>query len=42
MKANMWTVAEAKAKFSEVVERAHRGTPQTIWPAPGLVDTRLS
>jgi prevent-host-death family protein len=30
MKANIWTVAEAKAKFSEVVERAHRGTPQTI------------
>ena len=30
MKANIWTVAEAKAKFSEVVERARSGTPQTI------------
>jgi prevent-host-death family protein len=30
MKANIWTVAEAKAKFSEVVERARGGTPQTI------------
>lgn len=25
-----WTVAEAKAKFSEVVERALAGEPQTI------------
>jgi prevent-host-death family protein len=25
-----WTVAEAKAKFSEVVERAKRDGPQTI------------
>jgi prevent-host-death family protein len=30
MKANIWTVAEAKAKFSEVVELARCGTPQTI------------
>ena len=30
MKADIWTVAEAKAKFSEVVERARCGTPQTI------------
>lgn len=30
MKANIWTVAEAKAKLSEVIERARRGTPQTI------------
>jgi len=25
-----WTVAEAKAKFSEVIERARLGGPQTI------------
>ncbi|CCG08067.1 Putative uncharacterized protein [Pararhodospirillum photometricum DSM 122] len=25
-----WTVAEAKAKFSEVIEQARQGTPQTI------------
>jgi prevent-host-death family protein len=25
-----WTVAEAKAKFSEVIERAKSGGPQTI------------
>jgi prevent-host-death family protein len=25
-----WTVAEAKAKFSEVIERAHSDGPQTI------------
>ena len=25
-----WTVAEAKAKFSEVIERARSGGPQTI------------
>ncbi len=25
-----WTVAEAKAKFSEVVERALSGDPQTV------------
>jgi prevent-host-death family protein len=25
-----WTVAEAKAKFSEVIEKAHESGPQTI------------
>lgn len=30
MTADTWTVAEAKAKFSEVVERARSGGPQTI------------
>ena len=25
-----WTVAEAKAKFSEVIERARSGAPQTV------------
>jgi prevent-host-death family protein len=25
-----WTVAEAKAKFSEVIEKAHSDGPQTI------------
>ena len=30
MKSNIWTVAEAKAKLSEVIERARRGAPQTI------------
>ena len=30
MSTNIWTVAEAKAKFSKVIERAHSGGPQTI------------
>jgi prevent-host-death family protein len=30
MKGNIWTVAEAKAKFSEVIDRARFGEPQTI------------
>jgi prevent-host-death family protein len=30
MDADNWTVAEAKAKFSEVIERARSGGPQTI------------
>ena len=30
MSADTWTVAEAKAKFSEVIERARSGGPQTI------------
>jgi len=30
MAARDWTVAEAKAKFSEVLERAQREGPQTI------------
>lgn len=30
MKPHAWTVAEAKAKFSEVIERAQSGGPQTI------------
>lgn len=30
MVADTWTVAEAKAKFSEVIERAQSGGPQTI------------
>ena len=30
MKGNTWTVAEAKAKFSEIIERARFGEPQTI------------
>ncbi|HZS83802.1 MAG TPA: type II toxin-antitoxin system Phd/YefM family antitoxin [Stellaceae bacterium] len=30
MDADTWTVAEAKAKFSEVIERARSGGPQTI------------
>jgi prevent-host-death family protein len=25
-----WTVAQAKAKFSEVIERARSGAPQTV------------
>ncbi len=29
MSAQTWTVAEAKAKFSEVVEKARVGGPQT-------------
>ena len=30
MSADIWTVAEAKAKFSELIERARFGGPQTI------------
>jgi len=30
MPKSQWTVAEAKAKFSEVLERAHSRGPQTI------------
>jgi prevent-host-death family protein len=30
MAATTWTVAEAKAKFSEVIERAQSRGPQTI------------
>jgi prevent-host-death family protein len=30
MHANTWTVAEAKAKFSEVVEKARANGPQTV------------
>lgn len=30
MSAGTWTVAEAKAKFSELVEQAHSRGPQTI------------
>ena len=30
MGAQIWTVAEAKAKFSEVIERARSEGPQTI------------
>ncbi len=30
MAADTWTVAEAKAKLSEVIERAQSGGPQTI------------
>ena len=30
METQMWTVAEAKAKFSEVIDRALREGPQTI------------
>ena len=30
MSSGRWTVAEAKAKFSEVIERAHANGPQTI------------
>ena len=30
MKKTRWTVAEAKAKFSEVIARANEGEPQTI------------
>jgi prevent-host-death family protein len=29
MNTGTWTVAEAKAKFSEVIERAQSGGPQT-------------
>jgi prevent-host-death family protein len=30
MPSRTWTVAEAKAKFSELIERAHARGPQTI------------
>jgi len=30
MPKTQWTVAEAKAKFSEVLDRARSGGPQTI------------
>jgi antitoxin (DNA-binding transcriptional repressor) of toxin-antitoxin stability system len=30
MGTHSWTVAEAKEKFSEVIERARSGGPQTI------------
>jgi prevent-host-death family protein len=30
MTSDTWTVAEAKAKFSEVIERARSSGPQTI------------
>jgi prevent-host-death family protein len=30
MNADTWTVAQAKAKLSEVIERAQSGGPQTI------------
>jgi len=30
MSAHSWTVAEAKAKFSEVIEKAQSDGPQTI------------
>lgn len=30
MDADLWTVAEAKAKLSEVIEHAQRNGPQTI------------
>ncbi len=30
MNTDIWTVAEAKAKFSELIERARAGAPQTI------------
>lgn len=30
MKDDMWTVAEAKAKFSEVIDRAETKGPQTV------------
>lgn len=30
MSADIWTVAEAKAKFSEVLEKAQSDGPQTI------------
>jgi len=41
MGAQIWTVAEAKAKFSEVIERARSEGPQTItrkgWTAAVVV-----
>ena len=30
MDVDRWTVAEAKAKFSELIDRAQSGEPQTI------------
>lgn len=30
MRTETWTVAEAKAKFSEMIERARRSGPQTV------------
>ena len=30
MTTDVWTVAEAKAKFSELIDRAHSDGPQTI------------
>jgi len=30
MSARNWTVAEAKARFSELIEQAQSGSPQTI------------
>lgn len=30
MNADTWTVAKAKAKFSELIDRAQSGGPQTI------------
>lgn len=30
METDIWTVAEAKAKFSELIDRARSGGPQTI------------
>ena len=30
MKAGTWTVAQAKAKFSELIERARSSGPQTV------------
>lgn len=30
MSTDIWTVAEAKAKFSEVIDRAHSEGPQVI------------
>jgi prevent-host-death family protein len=30
MSTDTWTVAEAKAKFSEVIDKAQSGGPQTI------------
>ncbi len=30
MNADTWTVAEAKAKFSEVIEKARSSGPQTV------------
>lgn len=30
MTSSIWTVAQAKARFSELIERAHASGPQTI------------
>jgi prevent-host-death family protein len=30
MRESLWTIAEAKARFSELVESARSGSPQTI------------